>query len=59
MANTIGWIPNSGQYASEEAGLGWLSSEKVRFFSNNSQIKFEGAVHERVDPFLKRLSVDL
>ena len=59
MANTIGWIPNSGQYASEEAGLGWLSSEKVRLFSNNSQVKFEGAVHEMVDPVLKRLSVEM
>ncbi|MGB5708360.1 MAG: glycosyltransferase, partial [Arenicellales bacterium] len=59
MANTIGWIPNSGQYISEEAGLGWLSSEKVRLFSNSSQIKFEGVVHEMVDPILKRLSVDI
>ena len=59
MANTIGWIPNSGQYISEEAGLGWLSSEKVRLFSNSSQIKFEGVVHEMVDPVLKRLSVDM
>lgn len=59
MANTIGWIPNSGQYASEEAGLGWLSSEKVRLFSNNRQFKFVGAVHEMVDPVLKRHSVDI
>ena len=57
MTNTIGWIPNSGQYASEEVGLGWLSSEKVRLFRKNSQIKFEGAVHEMVDPVLKRLSI--
>ena len=59
MANTIGWIPNTGQYISEEAGLGWLSSEKVRLFSNSSQIKFEGAVHEMVDPVLKRLSIEM
>jgi len=57
MANTIGWIPNTGQYKSEESGLGWLSSEKVRLFSNNSEIKFEGAVHEMVDPVLKRQSI--
>ncbi len=59
MANTIGWIPNTGQYISEEAGLGWLSSEKVRLFSNNSEIKFEGAVHEMVDPVLKRKSIKI
>ena len=59
MVNTIGWIPNTGQYGSEEAGLGWLSSEKVRLFSKSRQIKFEGAVHEMVDPVLKRLSAEI
>ncbi|MGB5424013.1 MAG: glycosyltransferase, partial [Desulfobacterales bacterium] len=59
MANTIGWIPNTGQYISEEAGLGWLSSEKVRLFSNNSEIKFEGAVHELVEPVLKRQAIEM
>ncbi|MGB8427382.1 MAG: glycosyltransferase [Desulfobacterales bacterium] len=59
MANTIGWIPNTGQYISEENGLGWLSSEKVRLFSNSSKIKFEGAVHEMVDPVLKRNGIKI
>ena len=59
MVNTIGWISNTGQYGSEEAGLGWLSSEKVRLFSKSRQVKFEGAVHEMVDPVLKRLSAEI
>jgi hypothetical protein len=59
MVNTIGWSPNTGQYGVEEAGLGWLSSEKVRLFSKSKKIKFEGAVHEMVDPVLKRLSVEI
>lgn len=58
-ANTIGWNPNDGHYAHEEAGIGWLPSEKVRLFSNNNDIKFEGAVHEMVDPVLKRLSIKI
>ena len=53
-ANTIGWNPNDGYYAQEENGIGWLPSEKVRLFSNNNGIKFEGAVHEMADPILKK-----
>ena len=57
-ANTIGWKQNDGQYAHEEAGIGWIPSEKVRLFSNNEKMMFEGAVHEMVDPVLKRLSIN-
>jgi len=56
-ANTIGWNPNDGHYVYEEAGIGWIPSEKVRLFRNFKGITFEGAVHEMVDPVLKRLSV--
>ena len=58
-ANTIGWSPNDGHYVQEEAGFGWLSSEKVRLFSNRKKIKFEGAVHEMVDPVLKRIGIKI
>ena len=58
-ANTIGWYPNDGHYIQEEAGFGWLSSEKVRLFSNRNEIKFEGAVHEMVDPVLKRIGIKI
>ena len=58
-ANTVGWIPNDGKYSQEEAGIGWLPSEKVRLFSNNHGIKFEGAVHEMVDPILKRMGIEI
>jgi tetratricopeptide (TPR) repeat protein len=47
-------VPNDGQYPDEEATLGWLPSEKVRLFYGKDQIRFEGAVHEMVDPLLKR-----
>ena len=58
-ANTVGWNPNDGYYAEEEAGIGWLPSEKVRLFSNKKIIKFEGAVHEMVDPLLKRSNIKI
>ena len=57
IANNVGWNPNDGYYAGEEAGIGWLPSEKVRLFSNNKKIRFEGAVHEMVDSFLKRSNI--
>ena len=57
MANIIGWNPNEGKYPKEEAAHGWLSSEKVRLFSNNNNIKFKGAVHEMVDADLKNQGI--
>ena len=53
--NSLGWTKNDGTYADEEAGSGWLPSEKVRLFRGDSEIRFEGAVHEMVDPVLKRM----
>jgi len=58
-ANTIGWNPNDGHYIQEEAGIGWLPSEKVRLFSNSKEIMFEGVVHEMVDPVLKRNGIKI
>ena len=57
--NIIGWNPNEGKYPKEEAANGWLSSEKVRLFSSNNNIKFEGAVHEMVDAVLKNQGIEI
>ena len=54
LANMLGWTPNDGQYPREEAASGWLPSTKVRLFYGKNQVWFEGAVHEMVDPVLKR-----
>ena len=54
LANYVGWVPNDGQYPDEEAAIGWMPSEKVRLFCGKDQIRFEGAVHELVDPVLKK-----
>lgn len=58
-ANTIGWHANVGQYPVEEAGIGWISSVKVRLFSNRQNIRFEYPVHEMVDPCLKRMRIEI
>jgi tetratricopeptide (TPR) repeat protein len=52
-------MPNDGQYPDEEAAIGWLPSEKVRLFYGRDQIWFEGAVHELVDPVLKRNGIEI
>jgi tetratricopeptide (TPR) repeat protein/glycosyltransferase involved in cell wall biosynthesis len=59
VPNIVGWVPNDGRYPDEEAALGWLSSEKVRLFYGKDQIRFEGSVHEMVDPLLKRNGIEI
>jgi tetratricopeptide (TPR) repeat protein len=54
LANIIGWVPNDGKYVNEEAAAGWIPSIKTRLFYGKDQIWFEGAVHELVDPVVKR-----
>ncbi len=51
--DVIGLNANDGIYGDEEAGIGWTGSRKVRLFKNGHKIKFEGPVHEMVEPFLK------
>jgi tetratricopeptide (TPR) repeat protein len=59
LPNIVGWVPNDGKYPDEEAAIGWLPSEKVRLFYGKDQIRFEGAVHEMVDPVLKRKGIEI
>jgi glycosyltransferase involved in cell wall biosynthesis len=59
LANILGWMPNDGKYPDEETAIGWLPSDKVRLFYGKDQIWFEGAVHELVDPVLKRNGIEI
>lgn len=52
------WRPNDGSYRQVEAGGGWRPSGKVRLFTNDQRIRFEGAVHEMVEPSLRRLNIE-
>jgi len=55
----IGLNANDGRYDDEEAGVGWVSSEKVRLFRNDGRIKFEYPVHEMVEPFLRQAGIEI
>ena len=54
--NAVGWQPNTGEYPEEE-GPGWIPSDKVRLFTNDARIRFSHAVHELVEPALRKLNI--
>jgi glycosyltransferase involved in cell wall biosynthesis/Tfp pilus assembly protein PilF len=49
-----GWTANDGAYGAQEAATGWFPSSKVRLFRNDPRIRYEGAVHEMLEPSMKR-----
>jgi len=51
------WQDHDGRYPAEEAGRGWMPSEKVRLFPNSPEIRFENALHEMVEQNLDRLRI--
>ena len=51
------WQEHDGRYPAEEAGRGWMPSDKVRLFPNRPEIRFENAIHEMVEPALERLKI--
>jgi tetratricopeptide (TPR) repeat protein len=55
----VGWVTNDGRYPAEEAGCGWIPTEKVRLFPNHRRIRFEYAVHEMVEPSPGREGVNI
>ena len=52
------WTANNGTY-DEEAGNGWIPSEKVRLFPRDRRIHFENPVHEFVEPSLERSCIPI
>ncbi|MCB2169936.1 MAG: glycosyltransferase [Deltaproteobacteria bacterium] len=57
--NIVGWEPNIKQYPKEEAGAGWIPSEKVRLFPSNRAIRFEYPVHEVIGPSLATNNIQI
>ncbi|MDQ7787553.1 MAG: glycosyltransferase [Thermodesulfovibrionales bacterium] len=57
--NTAGWVANDGSYKNEEAGTGWFPGEKVRLFPNDKSLRFENPVHERIEPSLENLGIEI
>ena len=58
-SNQVGWVANNGRYRGEEAGCGWIPTEKVRLFPNHSRIRYEYPVHEMVEPSLHREGLEI
>lgn len=56
---TMGWTANDGKYPSEQAGIGWIPSVKVRLFPNDARIRFENPVHELVESSLKKAGIPI
>jgi glycosyltransferase involved in cell wall biosynthesis len=52
------WTANDGTYA-EEAGSGWIPSDKVRLFPKDRRIHFENPVHEFVEPSMERNGIPI
>jgi len=46
----VGWTANSNEYAEAKSYPGYLDNPLIRFFRNDPEIRFRGAVHEIVDP---------
>lgn len=49
-----GWTANDGAYPEEERADGWYPAERVRLFPNDPRIRYEGVVHELVEPALRQ-----
>ena len=55
----VGWESNDGWYRHEEAGCGWIPTEKVRLFPRHPKIRYEYPVHEMVEPSLHCQGVEI
>ena len=55
QANRAGWVACEGACAEEKQYSGWFPTTKVRLWRNRREIRFEGAVHELVEPSILRV----
>jgi tetratricopeptide (TPR) repeat protein len=44
------WTPNSGEYSEGNGYDGYVDNPLIRLFRNSPEIRFQGVVHEIVDP---------
>jgi glycosyltransferase involved in cell wall biosynthesis len=56
-ATLDGFIPCNGEYPEDESGSGWTPSKKVRLFPNGMNIRFQGVVHELVEPSIAQAGI--
>lgn len=58
-AHQVGWVYNCGDYPFEEAGSGWIPTDKVRLFPRDPEIFFSYPVHEVLEPALIRKKIPI
>ena len=46
----FGWTPNTGEYEEGRPYAGYIDNPLIRLFRNSPGLKFQGAVHEIIDP---------
>jgi len=54
-----GWTRCEGTYREERSYEGWFPSTKVRLWRRRAEIRFEGVVHELVEPALMRAGIPI
>lgn len=54
-----GWTANDGSYPAAEQADGWYPASRVRLFPRHTDIRYEGAVHELLEPALRRLRFEI
>ena len=54
-----GWTRCDGTYREERSYEGWFPSTKVRLWRRRAEIRFEGVVHELVEPALMRAGIPI
>jgi glycosyltransferase involved in cell wall biosynthesis/predicted Zn-dependent protease len=59
MIQAQGWTANDGRYPAEERADGWQPSKKVRLFPNDERFRFQGEVHEMLEPSLRGAGIKL
>ncbi|MFA6110695.1 MAG: glycosyltransferase, partial [Candidatus Latescibacterota bacterium] len=55
QSNRAGWVPCAEDEPESTGQAGWFPSTKVRLWRRRSGVRFEGAVHELVEPSLLRI----
>lgn len=53
------WVPNDNSYKEGALYTGWFTSIKVRLFKNDNRIRFNGVLHELVEPSIRRINLKI
>jgi glycosyltransferase involved in cell wall biosynthesis len=58
QTNAVDWQANDRTYPTQETGLGWFPSRKIRMFPRCENIRFTYPVHELVEPSIRAAGLE-